>query len=52
MTCEAPAQPPPQIHWIKDVSDLRGGWQVARYIIGNSEGRGFMERQARRYKGI
>ncbi|XP_021573592.1 advanced glycosylation end product-specific receptor isoform X6 [Carlito syrichta] len=25
MTCESPAQPPPQIHWMKDVSDLERG---------------------------
>lgn len=25
LTCEAPAQPPPQIHWIKDVSDQERG---------------------------
>uniref|UniRef100_A0A8C9DS16 Advanced glycosylation end product-specific receptor n=1 Tax=Prolemur simus TaxID=1328070 RepID=A0A8C9DS16_PROSS len=25
LTCETPAQPPPQIHWMKDVSDLETG---------------------------
>lgn len=24
LTCEAPAQPPPEIHWMKDVSGLEG----------------------------
>ncbi|XP_012415278.1 advanced glycosylation end product-specific receptor isoform X7 [Trichechus manatus latirostris] len=36
LTCEAPAQPPLQIHWLKDVSDLeRGNWEVERHITGN-----------------
>lgn len=46
LTCEAPTQPSSQIHWIKDVSDLKRGWEVDRYIIGNWEGRELMERKA------
>lgn len=47
LTCEASTQPPPQIHWVKDVSDLGRGWEVERGITGNWEGRELMERQAR-----
>uniref|UniRef100_A0A287CVC0 Advanced glycosylation end product-specific receptor n=1 Tax=Ictidomys tridecemlineatus TaxID=43179 RepID=A0A287CVC0_ICTTR len=46
LTCEAPAQPPPQIHWVKDVSDQgelggrvatgRSNWICGRIRAGNS----------------